>query len=70
MIFSIFIQILIDYSVGKQWRDPHQKPPSAASGLGLLYLSHKKDVRFIWVNFLFLVFNPNSRADKLRFIIK
>ena len=39
----IFIQILIEHSVSKQWR-PDQTPRSAASDLGLccLRMSHKK----------------------------
>ena len=48
--FSFFIQILIEHSANSG--DPDQMPHSAASGLGLHYLStsHKKDARLIWVN--------------------
>ena len=46
MLFFIFIQILIEVSVKKQWR-----PGSDSTDLGLhcLLMSHKKDSRHIWV---------------------
>ena len=48
--FFIFIQMLIEHSVSKQWK-PDQTPHSAVSDLGLycLHMSHKKDFRCIWV---------------------
>ena len=51
MVFFIFMQILIEHSVGKQWR-PGQTQRAAASDLGLhgLPMSDKKDARLIWVN--------------------
>ena len=50
MVFFIFIKILIEHSVSKQWR-----PHSAASDLDLhcLLMSHKKDARLIWVKIAF-----------------
>ena len=50
MVFFIFIQILIEYSVRKQWRT-YQTPRFAASDLVLrcLPMSHKTDARLIWV---------------------
>ena len=49
MVFFLFIEILIEKSVGK---DPDQAPGSDASDRGLhcLHMSNKKNVRFIWVN--------------------
>ena len=48
MVFSIFIQVLIENYASKQWRH-NQTPHSVASDLGLHYLSmsHKKDARHI-----------------------
>ena len=50
MVFFIFIQILIEHSVSKQWR-PRSDADSAAPDLGLhcLPMSYKKGSRFIWV---------------------
>ena len=47
MVFFIFIQLIIEYSVSKQLR-----PCSVASDLGLhrLPMSHRKGARLIWVN--------------------
>ena len=48
MVFLIFIQILIENPILKQWR-PDQMPHSAASDLGLhcLSMSHKKEAKLI-----------------------
>ena len=50
VVYFIFIQVLIEQSLSKQWI-PNQMLRTAASGLGLHYLSmsHKKDARLIWV---------------------
>ena len=50
MIFFIFIQILKETPVSKQWK-PDQTLHVAASDLILhcLLMSLKKDARFIWV---------------------
>ena len=49
MLFSILIQILIEYPVS----EPDQTLQSVASDLGLYYLSmsHKKNARLIWVKY-------------------
>ena len=51
MVFFIFIQILIQNILKANSRDPDQIQPSVVSDLGLhcLPMSHKKDVRLIWV---------------------
>ena len=53
MVFYIFIQISIEYSVSKYFGEPDQMPHSVASDLGLhcSSMSHKKDARLIWVNY-------------------
>ena len=50
MVSFIFIQILIEHYVSKQWR-PDKMVLSAASELGLHCspMSHKKDARLILV---------------------
>ena len=50
MVFCIYIQILIEQSVCKQWR-PDQTPHFVVSGLGLhcLPMYHKMDAMLIWV---------------------
>ena len=50
MVFLIFIQFVIEYSVSIIG-DSDQTARSAASVLGLhcLYMSHKKDARLIWL---------------------
>ena len=51
MIFFIFTQILVVYSVANSG-DPYQTSHSVASDLDqhCLAMSHKKDARFMWVD--------------------
>ena len=53
MVFFICIQILIEHSANSG--DPDQTPRSAASELGLHFLSmsHKNNASLIWVNFVY-----------------
>ena len=54
MVFAIFIQILKETSVSKQWRTSSDDAHFAMSGLDLhcLSMSHKKDAKLIPVNVL------------------
>ena len=56
VVFFNFIQILIGYSVSKQWR-PWSDAAfcgvwSSDLGMHCLPMSHKKDARLIWVNII------------------
>ena len=52
MVVFIFIQILLEQSESKPYRDPDQMLHSAVSGLGLYCfpMSNKKEARLISVN--------------------